>query len=172
MPGGGWMVCFVENCGRSTFSEDHNRFLGILPWVLGFAGEHTWLNCPVWLSLFAESLIFFTLIAVGDLIRHDASQKKKKKKRGLNGCDHHRKCNPRATPIPRSQHDPLKPPFKSNPLFFFFVIGFIQSIPWGSSPHSSAGLIHCWSSVASEQQMAPLGFLKENYYNEVDERRM
>lgn len=81
MPGGGWMVCFVENRGRSTFSEDLNGFLGILPWLLGFAGEHTWLNCPVWLSLLAGSLIFFTLIARGDLIRPDASQKPKNKQK-------------------------------------------------------------------------------------------
>lgn len=66
-----------------------------------------------------------------------------------------------------SQHDLLTPPFKSNPLYFILVTGFIQSIPWGSPLHSSASLIHCWSIVASEQQMAPLGFLKENYYNEV-----
>lgn len=62
-----------------------------------------------------------------------------------------------AAPIPCSQHDPLKPPSKSP---FFLVPGFTQSIPWGFPLHSSAGSMHCRNSGASEQQMAPLGFLE------------
>lgn len=65
------------------------------------------------------------------------------------------------TRISLSQHDPLKSPFKSS---FFLVTGFTQSIPRVSPFHTSAGLIRCWNSGASEQRMAPLSFLKNVLY--------